>query len=376
LVNDLDGLRVALVAGTLGQGGAERQLFFVARTLLAARARPRVLSLTRGGHWEAPLRDAGVPVEWVGERRGRTARLLAVTRAAARHQADLVQSFHFFTNPYAAMAARWLRRPDLGAIRNSGQADMDSVGSALAQLCLRLPRLLVANSVAAIERLRQVGVSASRLRLLPNAVDVEAFGPPTGRDGSGPFVVAAIGRLVTAKRFDRALRAIAGARARTRREIRLIIAGAGSEQPAIEALTATLGLAGAVTLPGSVADVRVLLREADCLLLTSDYEGTPNVILEAMASARPVVATDVGGVGALVETGQTGLLVPRDDDEGLADAIARLAEAPAVAACLGRRGRARVEEHFSLSRLEENLRTLYLEVLPRGARDRAPGNVR
>lgn len=375
-MSDLDGLRVALVAGTLGQGGAERQLFFVARTLLAAGARPRVLSLTRGGHWEAPLRDGGVPVEWVGERPGRTARLLAVTRAAARHQADLVQSFHFFTNPYAAVAARWLRRPDLGAIRNSGQADMDSVGGGLAQLCLRLPRLLVANSEAAIERLREVGVPASRLRLLPNAVDIAAFGPPTSRDGSGPFVVVAIGRLVTAKRFDRALRAIAGARARTRREIRLIIAGSGSEQPAIEALTAALGLAGSVTLPGSVADVRALLREADCLLLTSDHEGTPNVILEAMASARPVVATDVGGVGALVETGQTGLLVPRDDEERLAEAIVRLAEAPTVAACLGQRGRARVEAHFSLSRLEQNLRTLYREVLPGGARDRAPGNVR
>jgi glycosyltransferase involved in cell wall biosynthesis len=135
-----------------------------------------------------------------------------------------------------------------------------------------------------------------------------------------------------------------------------------------------LGLGGQVTFAGAVADVRPLLGQADCLLLTSDAEGTPNVILEAMAAARPVIATAVGGVSALVEPGKTGLLAARDDEAALAGAIVRLAADPGLAARMGSLGRARVSEHHSVRGLEEQLRSLYREVLPRGAYGRAAGD--
>ena len=67
-MDTLAGLRVTLLAGTLGQGGAERQLYYAATTLVRAGAQPRVLTLGRGEFWEGPLRDLGVPVEWVGAR--------------------------------------------------------------------------------------------------------------------------------------------------------------------------------------------------------------------------------------------------------------------------------------------------------------------
>jgi glycosyltransferase involved in cell wall biosynthesis len=373
-VSELGGLRVALVAGTLGQGGAERQLYYVAATLRGAGARPLVLSLARGEHWEGPLREAGVPVEWVGARPGRAARLMAVTRAAARHRADLLQSFHFYANPYAALAARALRRPDLGAVRGSGQADLDSVGGVMGRLCVWLPRLLVANSDAAVTRLQQLGVPRRRLRLLPNVIDVNAFVPSAADEAARPFTVAAIGRLDANKRFDRALRVVASARPRIARDVRLIVAGAGPDRSALEALAVRLGLGGQVTFAGAVADIRPLLGQADCLLLTSDAEGTPNVILEAMAAARPVIATAVGGVSALVEPGRTGLLAARDDEAALAGAVVRLAGDPGLTARMGRQGRARVSEHYSLQGLEEHLRALYREVLPSGTRGHEPGD--
>ena len=369
---DLAGLRVTLLAGTLGQGGSERQLYYAAATLRRAGASPQVLSLTKEEFWEDPLRDLGVPVTWVGVRPGRAARLAAVARAAARHRPDLLQSFHFYANPYAAMAARMLRIPDLGAVRSSGTADLASVGGLLGKMCLRLPRLLVANSEAAIDNLLRMGVSRQRLWLLPNVIDTAAFAPAMPLDPSRPFTVAAVGRLVPQKRFDRAIRVIASLGARLERKVQLVIAGDGPQRAALDAIVADHGLGDRVTFTGVLADIRPVLQRADCLLLTSDYEGTPNVILEAMALGRPVVATDVGGIRRIVEPSQTGLLAPPDDEAALCAALAHIAEDPALAQYLGAQARLRVERFHSLSRLSDNLRLLYGEVLPGHARGPAP----
>jgi glycosyltransferase involved in cell wall biosynthesis len=366
-------LRVAVVAGTLGQGGAERQLFYLTTTLHRIGVEVRVLSLTRGEYWEERLQEAGIPVDWVGQRAARAARLLAITRAARRHRADLIQSFHFFANPYTALAARALGRPDLGAIRSSGKGDLDSVGPALSRLCVRLPRLLVANSEAALTSLQHRGIPRHRLRMLPNVIDLDAFAPAAARTEPHPFTVVAIGRLNTQKRFDRALRVFAKFQAAAATDVKLVIAGAGSEKPALAKLTGDLGLGQRVTFTGPVADVRPLLAEADCLLLTSDYEGTPNVILEAMASARPVVATAVGGVTALVEAEETGLLAEPDDEASLSTALIRLVNDPPLRARLGRQARQRVERRHSLGLMEDSIFAIYRDVLPAPLLDRGGG---
>ena len=370
-MNTLAGLRVTLLAGTLGQGGAERQLFLAAATLKRAGAFPRVLTLGRDEFWEAPLRDLGIPVEWVGARTAKAGRLVTILRSVARHRPDVVQSYHFYVNPYAAVTARMLRLPDLGAIRSNGTADLASVDGLLGRLCLRLPRLLVANSQAALTTLAALGVSAERLRLLPNVVDTAAFTPVSGGDGTGPFRVIAIGRLDPPKRFDRALRVVAALRAQVTRRVQLTIAGMGPQRAALEAMVAELGLGDVVTFAGALTDVRPVLRDADCLLLTSDHEGTPNVILEAMASALPVVATAVGGIGALVDPHRTGFLCAPDDEVGLCSALVALANDPALAERLGRGGRQRVASSFGLPTLDATLRHLYGEVVPKATRNRA-----
>ena len=98
----------------------------------------------------------------------------------------MLQSYHFYANPYAALAARALRVPDLGAIRSNGTADLASVGGVLGRLCLRLPRLLVANSQSAMTNLQALGVPAHRLRLLPNVIDTTRSGRRSGTTARGP----------------------------------------------------------------------------------------------------------------------------------------------------------------------------------------------
>ena len=364
MMDTLAGLRVTLLAGTLGQGGAERQLYYAVATLARAGAHPRVLTLGRGEFWEGPLRDLGVPVDWVGARAGTAARLATIVGAVARHRPHVLQSYHFYANPYAAVTARALRLPGLGAIRSNGTADLASVGGLLGRVCLRLPRLLVANSQSAMTNLQALGVPAHRLRLLPNVIDTAEFGSAVWNDSTGPFRVTTIARLTAEKRIDRALRVMADLRARVTRRVLLTIVGQGPLRADLERLVTTLDLGDTVTFAGAAADVRPVLRDADCLLLTSDHEGTPNVILEAMAAARPVVATTVGGIGALVDPHHTGFLCAPDDEAGLGAALAVLANDPALAERFGRTARGRVEASFGLPSLEVSLRQLYWEVVP------------
>ncbi len=123
----------------------------------------------------------------------------------------------------------------------------------------------------------------------------------------------------------------------------------------VEALAAGTG----VELLGVRSDVPDLLAAADVLCLTSDSEALPMSILEAMALARPVIATDVGGTPEQVEHGVTGLLVPPGDVAAAADALGRVAADPAAARAMGERGRERQRERFD----GDAMVTGYLRVL-------------
>jgi glycosyltransferase involved in cell wall biosynthesis len=107
-----------------------------------------------------------------------------------------------------------------------------------------------------------------------------------------------------------------------------------------------------------------LYQRADICVLTSDYEGTPNVLLEAMASGLPVVATNVGGIPDIVQDGVTGLVVERDDRDVLLAALAELVKDPTRRLEMGHRAREFVEAGHSLDRLPANLLNLYDLVLP------------
>jgi len=354
---DLAGLKVCFVAGTLGQGGAERQLYYMLRELVAQGARPRVLCLSRGEYWEARIRELGVPVAWVGRSASRLQRLWGIVGELRSDPPDMLQSQHLHTNLYVVAAARMLGIPEVGALRSDGIHDVVSIGRVLGTLSLRLPRLVAANSRAGIANAVASGMSAERLRFLPNVVDTRRF---AARAASHDPVVhlLAVGRLGPEKRFDRLLRVLG--RVRERAALRATIVGDGPLRPELEALAATLGLgADCLTFAGAATDMAAHYQAADLLVLTSDWEGTPNVVLEAMASGLPVVATRVGGMADIVTNGSAGLLLDAADEEGLAAAITTLGTDVDARRAYGSRARAFVEQHHAVDLLGGELRHLY-----------------
>lgn len=340
--------RVALIAGTLGQGGAEKQLVYAARALAAAGVDVRVLCLTRGEPHEASLRAAGIPVDHVGEARGVARRLLRITRDMRQFRPQVVQAAHTYTNLYAALAARRAGALGIGALRSS-VAHARAGNGAWTRWLLRCPSAVVANSHAAADELAKLpGLAPRRVYVVPNVIEARGSRPEVRTNPSAPCA-AVVGRLVPAKRVDRFLESLALAR-REVPALRGVVVGDGPERGALERRAGELGLGPAVAFLGSRADVPSLLATVDVLVLSSDDEGFPNVLLEAMDAGRPVVATDVGDVREVVRDGATGYVVARSAD-ALASRIVQLAKDPELGREMGEAGRARVCAEYGLPSL-------------------------
>ena len=184
-----------------------------------------------------------------------------------------------------------------------------------------------------------------KLHVVHCGIEPERYEGAAG--GSGPILF--VGRLAAVKGVPVLLRAMRRVRAAFP-DVRLLLIGDGPERPAIEAeARAAPGLAGAVTFAGyqSQDDVAQALKSSCLLVLPSFAEGVPVVLMEAMAAGKPVVATQVGGVGELVRDGQSGRIIPPGDEVALADAIIELLADPELRQRMGTAGRSTVKEDFA-----------------------------
>ena len=357
-------LRVAFIAGSLTQGGAEKQFVYMARALRERGIDVRVFSLTRGEFYENALRGCGIEPIWVGRIGLPVARLLVLAQWFVRYRPHIIQSTHFFSNLYAAILGRVFGALAIGSIRNDAYFDVEANGS-WGPWLLKTPRVLLANSCAAQQNAQAMGLPAGRTHVLPNVIDLADFDGRSGdgerpRASTGPVAIA-VCRVVKAKRLDRFVRALAQAR-REVPELTGVIVGDGPERTALEGLAKSLGLDESLTFVGRSDAVPDLLRRADMLVLSSDHEGFPNVVLEAMAARLPVVATPAGDVPRLVEHEKTGYVVPFDDIDAMASCMAGLATFHALRTQLGDAGRARVEQAYSSSTLGGRLVAAYREM--------------
>jgi glycosyltransferase involved in cell wall biosynthesis len=355
----LSELKVSFLAGTLGQGGAERQLFYTVRALHLCGAIPRLFCLDQNQFWEQPIKDLGVPITWIGRAKTKGGRLLRLLMELRKDRPSVFQSQHFYLNGYVAAAARVLGLSSVGALRSNGRMEARDCGRAGGWLNLRAPRVMAANSQTAMRYAADQGVPSARLFLLSNVVDTDRFSPAVCTGHPAIRLISA-GRLIPSKRFDRFISVVAQLRRESEPELKGILVGAGPLSGSLRAQAEALGLpASALELRGSISEMAPLYREADIFVMTSEYEGTPNVLLEAMASGLPVVADNVGGVPELVRHGQDGFLVEPNDDEGLGAALTRLIRDSQLRFAMGRNARAHVEANYSLERLPAMLRRLY-----------------
>ena len=139
-------LRVCFLAGTLGQGGAERQLFYMLRALKNIGTDAMLLTLTSGEFWEESIRALEIPVIWVGRTPSRLARLWEIASAVRKWNPQLIHSQHSYTNPYATATGRTLGIPAIAAIRNDFISEIQGDGAVARRWGYRHAGVVAANS--------------------------------------------------------------------------------------------------------------------------------------------------------------------------------------------------------------------------------------
>jgi glycosyltransferase involved in cell wall biosynthesis len=280
-------------------------------------------------------------------------------RIAIVHTSQLYP--HIFGLPAAALA----RVPVRISNRRSLYAGKTFLQLAAQRAAQHFSHRIVANSAAAAARLRAEGVPADRIAVVPNGVDVSAF--PMAARGSAPHRVVVVANLRRVKGHDVLIRA-APHILRRFPAATFHVVGDGPLRDDLRALAAACGVASAFTFLGHQEDVADRLAESGVFVLPSRSESTPNALLEAMAAGLPVVASDVGGVGEMVEEGRTGLLFAAGNSQALADRACQLMAAPALAASLGQAARAEVTARFSFERMVGAFEGIYEAALAANAR--------
>jgi glycosyltransferase involved in cell wall biosynthesis len=359
-------MHVAYVIDNLGSGGAQRQAVEVAVHLRRdAGARVSFAIYRDVGFFRPRLDAAGIAVDllpkWGPVDPGFPGRLGAWIEAQAP---DVVHAFLPLPTIWSALARRGLRgrvrQPVwIAAERSSPE---ENVGRVLAWALRRAyPGFdaVTANSRPAAEILvSRFGVASERVHYLPNGIDLDEWDERMSRPcpvalESGRFHLALVGRISEEKNHRLLLAALGRLAPELRARLRCWFVGAEDGPPkfldAIRREIASRGLAEVVQMLPPTRELAALLARLDALVLPSRYEGFPNVVLEAMASRLPVVASAVGDVPSLLEDGQSGFVVPPGDTVALADGLARLIDLEVDARrALGEAARATVERRFRI----------------------------
>lgn len=356
-------MKVCFLAGTLGRGGAERQLVFMLRALKNAGIQAKLLCLTKGEALEEEIRGLGIEIRSIDTRRGRLLTLRHIVKELRREPVDVVQSSHFYTNIYASIAGLMNGIASIGAVRSDLAFELASNGI-YGKYQLTMPRHLIANSKIAVERAVSLGIDRDRIDLVKNVVACGTQQKDLDNCTANPTRILFVGRLGEEKRPELFVKlAYELVNTLPDRQLKFQIVGDGPLRPKLETLARGYGLAPDIfSLDGERSEMRDVYSLADILILTSKHEGTPNVVLEALSNSIPVVATSVGGVPEILNN-KMGFVVDPMDFRGLLNATAELIVNRDIRTTLGTNGRQYVRENHSLTYLEERLSGIYSRLL-------------
>jgi glycosyltransferase involved in cell wall biosynthesis len=350
-------IRVLHVIDSFDLGGGQTALLNLLRATDRGRYEPEVACLHgRGVFWEE-FEKLGVPVHSLSPRKWLP---LYIPRLVAliRERRFCIVHCHLF-------GANWIAKPLAALLGVPVRINHDQCNDALRYENPLARALDVwtnrwSSHICAVSKstrdflLQHEGLPHERVSLVYNGVDLTRFAPPANRVPHQKFVVLGIGRLHPQKNFALFLEVAARLP-----ELKFRIAGTGAEEAMLRARAASLGIADRVQFLGHVADTRALYADADALLMTSRFEGTPLTILEAMAMRLPIVAPRLDGIGEILEDGTDALLVDPPEHDGFVSALARLKADPVLAQGLASVAEAKVKAKYSAPAMAAQVEMIY-----------------
>jgi len=361
---------VAIIAGQLVVGGAERQLYLWLSHLDRNKYKPVVLTLHPGhnDYWEKPIEELGIPLLRVPQKTNRLQRLMEIVKLLRPFKPELVHGWHFFASAYAGLAARILGAACVGGIRSSYSADQKNLESFLVH---HFCDVVVANSNTAAGAYRSsLGKRDQAVFTVPNAI-VDSFRNrdtvreelSTRYDLPGDKLwICSIGRMDPLKRFDLLLEMAERLRT-SHNKFHFILIGNGPEKNRLENLSESLSVQERVTFLGEVPNAANWMKGMDIFCFPSTSEGLPNVIMEAAAAGLPVVAWKLPFVEELLPDKSMSLLSNPGDLDSMLKHLSDLIYSPSLRENIGRAAQEQVIQNFSVERFVKEMSSVYDSVL-------------
>ena len=366
-------MRILFHISELDIGGAERMLYMLATGLVERGHEVEVACLTGKGDVGGWLEKAGIPVHYLNARKSWPPSLVLPLRKVVREfKPEVLHNFLFHANMVGRLVG-WLSR--VPAVICAVRVEDVERGFRLwvdgATHWMMHKQTCVSESARRFTH-EKSSIPMDKLIAVPNAVDLSKFeNLEPGRlrrelevDAETP-VLLTVGRLSRQKGLQHLLDAMPAVLDEIS-NTRLALVGAGEDEASLKDLTRELGIEGAVSFLGWHPEIPEFLKDADLFVLPSLWEGMPNVVLEAMASGVPTVATEVGGTPELVLEGETGVLVPPADSDALARSIITLLQDRELRSRMGQQALERAQSQFSPARMIERNEQLYAELLHHG----------
>jgi glycosyltransferase involved in cell wall biosynthesis len=362
-------LSISFITGQLRLGGAEKQLYLLARGLYKIGWQVSVISMShsKGEYWEQPLRQLGIPVYGIRMDLSHFHRLIAVRRILKALRISVVHSWTLHTNFYSAAGGRLSGVPiRLGSERSNHQSSRKSLGIRYG-LCLWGQDALVVNSRQEAAFLRSYRPNL-KVEFVPNGVETPQkqmdlqqrndLRERLGVKNASP-IIGAVGTMVFGKGFVLLIKALQ-VLARCNIPFTLIFVGDG---PMLSDLKHQSNLSfpkDRVLFTGAIPNATVWYPAFDVLCMPSIHEeGMPNVIMEGSAAGLPVVASQVGAVPDLVEDGITGFLVPPNQIDPLADRLQKLLVDPELRQRMGQAGIEKMDREFNVEAMVTRMKKVY-----------------
>jgi len=363
------GARILHTEWSTGWGGQEIRVVAESKAF-RARGYDILIAAQPGTPIIERAREAGIPtIEFpLNKRRwpfaiGRAVKILRDNRVQLVHTHSSIDAWTF------GAAAKLLGLPVVRSRHLSTPISRDFTSRLL---YARLADRVITSGRAIKEAMvRDNRIPAERIVSVPAGIDEKRFSPSVSAPGlkkelgfdEHDFVVGIVAVLRGWKGHSYLIKAVAALRAQGL-PIKLVIVGAGPQEEVLGKQIRDDGLEGSAVMTGHRADVERLFSIMDCVVLPSTKnEATSQVLPQAMAMKKPVIASDAGGLSEVVINNETGLLVPAADADALARAIRRLYEEPATAARLAERGYAHVINYFTFDHMIDSTESVYKELL-------------
>lgn len=375
-------IRVVFGLDSFGLGGSELNAVRTAEKLDRDRFELTALVLRREGPLEQRYREAGIRVVEFPIRSllgyGALRQGWRMARWLERERIQVLHTHDVYSNVFMVPWARLAGVPRVIASRRWWYTVPRKELVTANRMAYRLAHRVLANSESVARLLtEEEGLSQAKVFTVPNFVDEEAFrplSPELQRElrtrfglAEGVRGIGVVARLDPVKRHCDLLEAFALLVKRVPRQLeetmRLVIVGGGPERSTLERLAKDLGIAERVCFAGPIAHTPALPSLFDVVALSSESEGFPNAVVEAMAAARPVVATAVGGVVDAVEHGVTGLLVPPRSPEAMAAALLAVLTQPDQARRMGIAAQQRARARYHVLQVVPRLEQVYLSAV-------------